>query len=294
MNPTVYIRRRLGMLATAVACAMSAPVMAADAGVPLDTFPAEKMSSMPALQDGARTFVNYCLNCHGASMMRYNRMKDIGLTDEQIVGSLMFTEGRVGDLMTVALRPDDGKTWFGAAPPDLSVVARARSSHDGSGADWLYTYLRSYYRDASRETGWNNALFPNVGMPHVLWQWQGMRGAVEERISKVTDEATGKTVGWNRTIIDIDRHGNRTEKVERVEGDNLHEGTHFTLGKPEGGTLTQAEFDDKVANLVAFMNYMADPTARTRSTLGIWVMLFMALFMATAWWLNKEYWKDVK
>lgn len=293
MKLPVYIRRRFGMLATAIACAVSAPAMAAGGAVALDTFPVEKMNSMPALQDGARTFVNYCLNCHGASMMRYNRLKDIGLTDEQIVGSLMFTEGRVGDLMSVAMRPADGKLWFGAAPPDLSVVARARSSHDGSGADWLYTYLRSYYRDASRETGWNNVIFPNVGMPHVLWQWQGLRGATEEHITRAAAEE-GKPAGWTRTLITYDLHGNRTEKVEHLTGGDLHEGTHFTLGKPEGGTLSPEEFDDKVANLVAFMNYMADPTARTRSSLGIWVMLFMALFMATAWWLNREYWKDVK
>lgn len=293
MNIPVYIRRRFGLVATVIACAVSAPVLASES-VHLDKFPTEKMQSMPALQDGARTFVNYCLNCHSASMMRFNRLQDIGLTDEQISGSLQFTEGRVGDLMKVAMRHEDGKAWFGAAPPDLSVEARARASESGSGADWIYTYLRSYYRDGSRETGWNNAVFPNVGMPNPLWQWQGMRGAVEERVAPVTDEATGKVTGWTKTTITYDREGNKSEKVEKVDGDGLHEGTHFTLGTPEGGTLSQAEFDDKVANLVAFMKFMSDPSAPTRGRLGIWVLLFIALFVGCTWWLNREYWKDIK
>ena len=164
MNTSALIRRRFGLVATVIACALSAPVVASES-VHLDKFPTEKMQSMPALQDGARTFVNYCLNCHSASMMRYNRMKDIGLTDEQITDSLMFTGGRVGDLMTVALRPADAKAWFGAAPPGSVRRGPRPFLRIRTGADWIYTYLRSYYRDGSRETGWNNSVFPNVGMP---------------------------------------------------------------------------------------------------------------------------------
>ncbi len=126
-----------------------------------------------ALQNGAKVFVNYCLNCHSASYMRYNRLKDIGLTDEQIKANLMFTADKVGELMRVAMRPEESKVWFGAAPPDLTVIARARASESGSGADWLYTYLRTFYRDESRPTGWNNLVFENVGMPHVFWELQG-------------------------------------------------------------------------------------------------------------------------
>ena len=121
-----------------------------------------------------------------------------------------------------------------------------------------------------------------------------MRGAVEERVAPVTDEATGKVTGWTKTTITYDREGNKSEKVEKVSGDGLHEGTHFTLGTPEGGTLSQAEFDDKVANLVAFMKFMSDPSASTRGRLGIWVLLFIALFVGCTWWLNREYWKDIK
>lgn len=294
MNISVTLRRGFGVMATAVACAMSAPAMAAGESVHLDTFPVEKMSDLPSLQDGARTFVNYCLNCHSASSYRFNRLKDIGLTDEQIAGSLMFTEGRVGDLMNISMKTAEAKEWFGAAPPDLSVIARARASHDGSGADWLYTYFRSYYRDASRPTGWNNVIFPNVGMPHILWQWQGNRGAVEEKIAPVTDEESGAVKGWTKTVTTFDDHGNRTEKSESISGDNLHESTTMTLGQPVGGTMTQAEYDEKVANLVAFLNYMSDPTADTRKSLGIWVLLFLALLVASTWWLNREFWKDVK
>ncbi|MDO4905745.1 MAG: cytochrome c1 [Lautropia sp.] len=294
MNISVTLRRSFGVVATAVVCAMATPTMAASESVALDSFPTEKMSDLPALQDGARTFVNYCLSCHSASSYRFNRLQDIGLTDEQILGSLVFTGGRVGDTMDVAMRPDDAKVWFGAAPPDLSVIARARSSHDGTGADWLYTFFRSFYRDASRPTGWNNSIFPNVGMPHILGQWQGNRGATEEAVAPVTDDESGEITGWTKTTVIFDEHGNRTENVEQLTGDNHHETTSMHLDKPVGGTMTQAEYDDKVANLVAFLNYMGDPTASTRSSLGIWVLLFLAILILSARWLNREYWKYVK
>lgn len=128
-----------------------------------------------ALQSGAKTFVNYCLNCHGASFVRYARLTELGLTEQQVKENLMFTAEKIGEPMRVAARPAEQKQWFGAAPPDLSLIARARSSEDGSGADWLYTYLRSFYRDDKRPTGWNNTVFENVGMPHLLWELQGQQ-----------------------------------------------------------------------------------------------------------------------
>ena len=128
-----------------------------------------------ALQSGARTFVNYCLNCHGLSFVRYNRLLELGLTEQQVRENLMFTADKIGEPMRIAARPAEQKQWFGAAPPDLSLVARARASGDGSGADWLYTYLRSFYRDEQRPTGWNNTVFANVGMPHILWELQGQQ-----------------------------------------------------------------------------------------------------------------------
>ncbi|RLJ65302.1 cytochrome c1 [Sulfurisoma sediminicola] len=153
---------------------LCAPLLAFASGAELhlDKAP-DKANDLPALQRGAKIFVNYCLNCHSASYLRYNRLQDIGLTEEQIRGSLLFTADKVGESMTIAMQRADGKAWFGAPPPDLTVIARARSSEFGSGADWLYTYLRGFYRDESRPTGWNNVVFANVGMPHVLWELQG-------------------------------------------------------------------------------------------------------------------------
>ena len=151
-----------------------APTLAFAAGpaLHLDKAP-DHSRDFPALQTGAKIFVNYCLNCHSASYMRYNRLQDIGLNEAQIKGSLMFTADKIGDPMTIAMQRADAKAWFGVAPPDLTVIARARASADGSGADWLYTYLRSFYRDDQRPTGWNNVVFANVGMPHALWELQG-------------------------------------------------------------------------------------------------------------------------
>ena len=153
-----------------------APLMALASGaaVHLDKAP-DVSGDNAALQNGAKLFVNYCLNCHGASFMRYNRLTGIGLTDQQIKDSLLFTADKVGEPMRVAIRPDEAKQWFGATPPDLTLIARARASEAGPGADWLYTYLRSFYRDDKRPTGWNNVVFENVGMPHILWELQGQQ-----------------------------------------------------------------------------------------------------------------------
>lgn len=150
------------------------PVLAWASGAELhlDKAP-DRSGDMAALQNGAKVFVQYCLGCHSASYMRYNRLQEIGLTEEQIRNEYLYTADKVGELMRVAMRPAEAKQWFGAAPPDLTVIARARASEFGSGPDWLYTYLRSFYRDDARPTGWNNIVFENVGMPHVLWELQG-------------------------------------------------------------------------------------------------------------------------
>lgn len=295
MKALVSLRRTIATLAAVVTLGVAFNAQAAGGGPALDHFPTDKLNNLPDLQDGARTFVNYCLNCHGASMMRYNRLRDIGLTEAQIAGNLLFTPGaKVGDLMTVALRPKDAKEWFGALPPDLSVIARARSSAEGSGADWLYTYLRSYYRDNTRPTGWNNAVFPNVGMPHVLWQWQGSRGAHIEEIKAVKDEKSGEGHGFAKTIVTFDNAGNRLEKTEKIEGGHPHEGVKLTLTPATGGSMSQAMYDEKVANLVGFLTYMSDPSAKSRIRMGAWVLMFLGLLVFLTWWLNREYWKDIK
>src|SRR5437763_8576820 len=163
------------LLTLLLALGFAAGATASEGGVALDRFPNEKLSDVAALQHGAKLFVNYCLNCHSAAFMRYNRLRDIGLTDQQIKDNLLFSTDKVGETMKASIDPKQAKEWFGANPPDLTLVARSRSGHGGTGADYLYTYLRTFYRDPSRPTGLNNLVFPNVGMPHALWQMQGER-----------------------------------------------------------------------------------------------------------------------
>ncbi|MCK9258330.1 MAG: cytochrome c1 [Azoarcus sp.] len=165
--------RVISFIKRAAAVALFAPAMAMAAGAVLHLDKAPVSTDPAALQHGAKLFVNYCLNCHGASFLRYNRLQDIGLSEAAIRDNLMFTGEKTGDQMKVAMSRAEAKQWFGAAPPDLTLVARARASEFGSGADWLYTYLRQFHRDPNRPTGWNNLVFPNVGMPNVLWELQG-------------------------------------------------------------------------------------------------------------------------
>lgn len=207
-----------------------------------------------SLQRGARLFVNYCLSCHPASLMRYERMsKDLGIPPEMVSENLMFTDGKLGDLMTVATVPADAKEWFGTVPPDLSVIARSR------GVDWLYTYLRSFYRDESRNVGVNNLAFPDVGMPHVMWELQG----------------------WQEPIITTvkDAEGKETKVVD--------------LELVEPGLRTPQEFDRDIRDLVNFLDYMGEPAKHDRRALGVKVILFLLLFLVLAYLLKREYWKDV-
>jgi ubiquinol-cytochrome c reductase cytochrome c1 subunit len=246
----------------AILALLPALVFAAGGEFPLDKAP-DLTNDMAALQRGSKLFVNYCLNCHGAASMRYNRLRDIGLTEEQIKQNLLFSTDKVGDTMKSNLSVKDGKEWFGAAPPDLSVIARAKASEAGSGADWLYTYLRTYYRDDTRATGWNNMVFPNVGMPHVLWELQGERKPV--------------------FLEEKDPH-DPTKVVHRFE--------KFEQVKP--GVLKTAEFDSAVADLVSFLVYVGEPARSKRISLGVAVMIFLLFFIAIAWKLNAVYWKNIK
>lgn len=237
---------------------------ASTGGAQWDRFPTEKLTSLPALQNGARLFVNHCLNCHAAAFMRYNRMRDIGLTEAEIKQYLMFATDKVGDTMTITMNPRDAKQWFGGVPPDLTLVARSRADlAKGSGADYLYSYLRGYYRDDAKATGWNNRIFPDVGMPNVLWQMQGQRAA---------------------------------KFVEQKDAHDPAVTTHVFEGYEQltPGTMTQAEFDSAVGDLVAFMQWMAEPQRAFRLQLGVWVLLYLAILLVLVWRLNAAYWKDVK
>ncbi|WP_334158974.1 cytochrome c1 [Oryzomicrobium sp.] len=156
-----------------------------------------------ALQNGAKLFVNYCLNCHGASYVRYNRLTELGLTEDQIKDNLMFTAEKIGEPMRVAIRSDEAKKWFGATPPDLSVIARSRASEFGSGADWLYTYLRSFYRDENRPTGWNNVVFENVGMPHILYELQGVQKLNAEHKLELVTPGKLSAAEYDKQVADL-------------------------------------------------------------------------------------------
>lgn len=255
--------RRARQLLVALLAAPALALAAADE-IALDRAPIDE-HDLISLQRGAQVYVNYCLGCHGASYMRYNRLEELGLTAQQIRDNLIFTDAKVGDLMKNNMDPKDAKEWFGALPPDLTVIARSRSSHAGTGADWLYTYLRSFYRDPARPTGWNNVVYRDVGMPHVLWQLQGEQELRAE-------------------VIAIPRGSDEEDVVK-------HEEQKLVLTRP--GNLSPVEYDRLVADLVNFLAYMAEPAKRTRVEVGIYVLLFLGVLFVLAYALKKEYWKDV-
>jgi ubiquinol-cytochrome c reductase cytochrome c1 subunit len=246
-------------LGLALALGLSGSALASSGAFPLDKAP-QRTNDMAALQNGAKIFVNYCLSCHSAAFMRFNRLRDIGLTDKQIAENLTFTTDKIGETMKSAIDPRQAKEWFGANPPDLSVIARSRASGAGSGADYIYTFLRTYYRDETKPTGWNNKVFPSVGMPNPLWELQGERAPVMEKVEGHGHEAE-RFMGWQQV-------------------------------KP--GTLSPEAFDQNVGDLVAYLQWMAEPAANTRVRIGLWVMLFLAAFAVVAWRLNAAFWKDVK
>jgi ubiquinol-cytochrome c reductase cytochrome c1 subunit len=218
-------------------------------------------SDMPSLQNGAKLFVNYCLNCHSAAYMRYNRLQDIGFTNEQIKDNLLFATDKVGDVMKAAIDPKQAKEWFGANPPDLSVIARSRAvPGQGSGADYLYTYLRSYYPDDTKATGWNNLVFPSVGMPHVLWELQGKRRPVYE--------------------------------VAEEHGHEVHIFKGWEQLTP--GSMTPLQYDQAVGDLVNYLQWMGEPAQNTRVRVGVWVLIFLLGLTVITWRLNAAFWKDVK
>ena len=209
------------------------------------------LSDTKSLQRGARTFVNYCLSCHGASYMRYERMaKDLKISDSLLRENLMFTADKPGELMTTAMPADGAKQWFGVVPPDLSVTARYRRP------DWIYTYLRSFYLDESSPTGWDNLVFPNVAMPNVLYRWQGSRIA-------------------NFSEVNGNKHFDGFEQLQP-------------------GEMTGEEFDLAIQDLTNFMVYLAEPAKLVRYRVGLWVIILMVIFTIFAYFLYKEYWRDVR
>jgi len=208
------------------------------------------LNDKASLQRGARTFVNFCLSCHSAAYMRYNRMgKDLGISEELVADNLLFAADKVGELMKAVMPPEDAKNAFGTVPPDLTVTARSR------GPEWLYTYLRSFYRDEASASGWNNIVFPHVAMPHVLYEWQGEQRAI----------------------------------FKEHKGAKVFEG--FELAK--AGTMDEATYNKAARDLTNFMVYLAEPAKLVRYRIGTYVIIFLLLFLFVAYLLKKEYWKDV-
>lgn len=173
-------------------------VVAASAGYRIDRSPHDPRDVV-SLQAGARTYVNYCLGCHSLQYMRYQGLTELGISEAQVKEHLLFTAEKIGEpIRTTGVEPKTAKGWFGVPPPDLSVIARSR------GADWLYTYLRTFYRDPKTVTGWNNAVFPNVAMPHALWTLQGERGwdPKEHRLTEIS-QGLLSPVEYDRTVRDL-------------------------------------------------------------------------------------------
>ncbi|MDN3699493.1 MULTISPECIES: cytochrome c1 [Vibrio] len=228
--------------------------LAAGAGVHLDSANND-MSDKASLQNGAKLFANYCLGCHSTQYQRYERVAtDLGIPADLMKENLIFDpETKIGSLMVNSMPPKQAANWFGAPPPDLTLVARVR------GTDWLYTYLRSFYADPSRPFGVNNTVFPSVGMPHVLEELQGIPSAVFE-----THMVDGEEV---QVIVDIETDGT--------------------------GELSSGEYDNAVRDLVNFLEYSGDPVQLERHALGWWVMAFLVLFTIVVVLLKKEYWRDV-
>ena len=213
------------------------------------------LSNQQSLQRGAKIFINYCLSCHSAAYMRYNRMgQDLSISDDVLKENLMFGAEKVGDVMSISMRQEDSINYFGVIPPDLSVIARSR------GADWLYTYFKTFYKDDSRPFGVNNLVYKDTAMPHVLWELQGEQHLVSK------------------------------ESIAAVYYDPSYS-DFLELVSP--GKLTEKEYDRTVRDLVNYLVYMGEPIKLKRTKIGVWVMFYLFVFLLIAYMLKKEYWKDI-
>ena len=223
--------------------------VAAGGGIPLDTAPIDT-GDRESQARGATTYMQYCLGCHSLKFQRYNRLaEDLGLDDEQLK-ALMINTDKPGDTIVNAMPAKQAEQWFGTKIPDLSLVSRSR------GSDWLYTYLRGFYAAPSRPLGVNNLLFKDVGMPHVLWELQGLK----------------------QPVYTTDEHGQK--HIERLE-----------TSLP--GQLSEAQYDQQVADLVNFLDYVGEPIKQKRARLGFWVLAFIVIFFGLSYALKKEYWRDI-
>ena len=227
-----------------------------------------------SLQRGARNFVNYCLNCHSAKFMRYQRLTGLGIDAAMVQDNLMFATSKIGDPMVAAMTPADAKAFFGVVPPDLSVEAHVR------GSDWLYNYFLGFYRDDKSASGWNNLVFPNVAMPHVAWQLQGAGRLVETEYEDHEKASAAVIAVKGLAKLEPAKGGKRI--VQTIEQD------------PDApGTLTPVQYQLWVADLVNYLDYMAEPDKNKRISLGIMVLIYLGVLFAFAYALKRSYWKDL-
>ena len=211
-----------------------------------------RVGNLASVQRGARIYFNYCSGCHSLKYMSYSRLsEDLKLSPEETLASFAFTGAKIGDQVTTNMPEAASAQWFGKTPPDLSLEARAKSP------DWIYNYLKSFYLDPSRPSGWNNTVFPNVSMPNVLWELQGTQRAVLSEAKKGEEP-----------------------KVEKL-----------TLATP--GRESEEAFNDTARDITAFLTYAGEPAALVRESTGVWVILYLAFFTFLAWLLKHEFWKDV-
>lgn len=211
------------------------------------------LSDRASLQRGAQLFMNYCAGCHSLKYLRYSRMaEDLGLSEEEVMSNLNLTGAKFGEHIVSSMPAERAAEWFGQVPPDLSLITRVR------GSDWVYTYMKSFYLDASRPLGWNNTLFPNASMPNPFWREQGLQHAIYADHAEAGAEAA----------------------VERLE-----------VSTP--GTQSAAEFDQTVRDLTTFLEYAGEPAALKRQGIGVWVILFLSFLTLLAWLMKNEYWRDV-
>ena len=261
-------RRLAGIILFAVA-----GVALAEGGAPLLPAPGvSRFERDASLQRGARNFANYCLNCHSAQYMRYNRLTDLGLTEQQIEDNLMFATDKIGGTMTVAMSRSDATAWLGTPPPDLTVEARVR------GRDWLYSYLLAFYRDDKAVSGWNNLVFPNVAMPHVLWSLSGQKKLVETEYED-RDKAEAAAVAAKGLVV-----------VEPAAG-----GKYLvkTLADGTPGAMTNVEYEKFASDLVNYLDYISEPVKYDRINIGIVVLLFLGVLFALVYSLKRDYWKEI-
>jgi len=260
------MRALLGFIVLAAALTVSAE----ESGLRLERAPAQRLD-VESLQRGARNFVNYCLNCHSAQYMRYNRLMDLAIGEQEIRDNLMFATDKLGSTMTVAMSKADAAAWFGTAPPDLSVEARIR------GKDWLYSYLLAFYRDEKTVTGWNNLVFNNVSMPHVLWKLSGVQRLVE---TEYEDEGKAEAAVIDKGLA----------LAERISD---HKYIVKTLAQEAPGTMRPVEYEAFVADLVNFLDYIGEPARNERIKIGIGVLVYLGILLVFTYALKRAYWKDV-